>query len=284
MNYFTRIFISAVFSCIFVSFCWGSTSADDPPYGIASYHFFHIRDTLNKGIIHEEDFQLVFDAGKSAYSSFTKHIQDSVFLAKIEASERSGSSHTDMGIFTPVTTDQIYTLQSKHMQYINKNFDNQNYLIKEDLEQTNWKVMQETKTILGYPCQMARGMCKGREYTAWFTTDISAGFGPWKLHGLPGLILEAYDDRQMIKFTCTKVMLDVKASGNQILDLPKDVITTTYRDYERMENAFMQGLDIGEFSGGEAVVEKVEVDQGIQTKLQRKVRINYPLELDQVKK
>ena len=79
----------------------------------------------------------------------------------------------------------------------------ESFRITEPLEQPKWDIITDsTKQILGYDCQMARCKFKGRTWTAWFTADIPLDNGPWKLCGLPGLILRAYDSRQQYIFDC----------------------------------------------------------------------------------
>lgn len=41
----------------------------------------------------------------------------------------------------------------------------------------------------------------GRNWTAWYTEDIPIQFGSYKFNGLPGLILEIYDDKEHYHFT-----------------------------------------------------------------------------------
>lgn len=77
------------------------------------------------------------------------------------------------------------------------------FRITEPLEQPQWDIIADsTKQILNYDCQMARCTFKGRTWTAWFTADIPLDNGPWKLYGLPGLILRAYDSKQQYIFDC----------------------------------------------------------------------------------
>ena len=77
------------------------------------------------------------------------------------------------------------------------------FRITEPLEQPQWDIIADsTKQILNYDCQMARCTFKGRTWTAWFTADIPLDNGPWKLCGLPGLILRAYDSKQQYIFDC----------------------------------------------------------------------------------
>ena len=64
----------------------------------------------------------------------------------------------------------------------------------EPLTDMEWEICDSAKTVLGYECVKAETDYHGRRWTAWFTTDIPVSFGPWKLHGLPGLILMAEAD------------------------------------------------------------------------------------------
>ena len=73
--------------------------------------------------------------------------------------------------------------------------------IEENVETPEWAIIPDSTTeILGYACQMATTQFKGRQWTAWYTEDIPIDEGPWKLRGLPGLILKAYDFQKQYVF------------------------------------------------------------------------------------
>lgn len=75
------------------------------------------------------------------------------------------------------------------------------YVVYEDvLNDQDWQITDSIKTVLNYNCQQAVCRFRGREWIAWFTTDIPVVNGPWKLGGLPGLILEAYDQGNQYYF------------------------------------------------------------------------------------
>lgn len=62
----------------------------------------------------------------------------------------------------------------------------------EPYSEMEWTVAEDSvATVLGYECRMAVSNYHGRDWKVWFTTDIPSPFGPWKLRGLPGLILKA---------------------------------------------------------------------------------------------
>lgn len=69
----------------------------------------------------------------------------------------------------------------------------------------DWVIQDETKQVLGYVCKKALCTYRGRTWTAWYALEIPILDGPWKLCGLPGLILQAEDDKGHFSFTCTSI-------------------------------------------------------------------------------
>lgn len=80
------------------------------------------------------------------------------------------------------------------------------FLVVDTLTIPKWDIKDETSIIGGLKCQKATTFYKGREYEVWFTTEITTFFGPWKLNGLPGLIVLANDKRNEVYFEITEVL------------------------------------------------------------------------------
>ena len=70
------------------------------------------------------------------------------------------------------------------------------YFYTEPLPDFGWELTDDTLTVCGYFCRKAVGKYAGRTWTAWYSEDVAASFGPWKLHGLPGMILKAVSKRE----------------------------------------------------------------------------------------
>ncbi len=106
----------------------------------------------------------------------------------------------------------FFFLGGKYWSYIYKNkqvneviecdiFDMSYWKYKEQLQIPVWTITDSIKNCLGYDCVMATAKFRGRKWIAWFTPEIPISDGPWKLCGLPGLILEAYDINHDYEFT-----------------------------------------------------------------------------------
>ena len=71
---------------------------------------------------------------------------------------------------------------------------------EERIEPIDWKYLDGDSVILGHDCLKAEGIFRGHKWTVWFTPDVPMEYGPWKLRGLPGLILYAEHDSGFFKY------------------------------------------------------------------------------------
>lgn len=71
-----------------------------------------------------------------------------------------------------------------------------------------WILGSNNCKVLGYDCLNATGDFHGKKWMAQYTEDIPISAGPWKLGGLPGLILKAEDKDGIHSFEAVQVFAD----------------------------------------------------------------------------
>lgn len=65
----------------------------------------------------------------------------------------------------------------------------------------SWEyIPEDTATVMGYHCHVAKCNYGGREWKVYYTNDIALPYGPWKLNGVKGLILKAEDNEHNFVF------------------------------------------------------------------------------------
>lgn len=138
---------------------------------------------------------LIFDKAASYYVTAKDSLENLSKLEKEQTKEVNGTTQVYLGKHTLPQGKQVYYNRQKDSLWWNKKYKEPVYG-REKRENINWKLGSETKTLAGLTCYKATGAFRGKTYTAWYTTKIPLPYGPWKLQGLPGLILEAYDEKK----------------------------------------------------------------------------------------
>jgi GLPGLI family protein len=100
------------------------------------------------------------------------------------------------------------------------------FLYEEDTPVQEWTLKDDsTKEILGYKCQRAECDFRGRKYTAWYSDEIPVADGPWKLGGLPGLIMQAGDSQGHYTFT----LVGIHSGATRAVTIPDVQFNKTTR-------------------------------------------------------
>jgi len=184
-----------------------SAKAQSPDKALARvrYTFTHIQDTTQRDKPRTENMLLVTGKNASVYTSYDKLNQSLNMQKQIQEQikNQSGSGNMQIQVKSemkmPLTQVDYFFFADEHKMITKERLFN-NYLIEETAPQIDWKILKDTMSFSGIPCQKATTRFKGRNWIAWFATEIPLQSGPWKLNGLPGLIIEAYDEKKEVKF------------------------------------------------------------------------------------
>ena len=110
-------------------------------------------------------------------------------------------------------------------------------LYEEDKPSISWQLLDSVADICGHKCKEALGTFRGRTYRVFYAEDIPVSFGPWKLSGLPGLILHAETDDSKFIFHAKQVQLSI---GAPILWTNYPYVQVSRKQYMRMLSQMQQ--------------------------------------------
>lgn len=181
---------------------------------------------------------------------------------------------------------------------------NTSYVLLNDLfsvqtvDPINWKLSTETKKVGNYSLQKATTTFGGRNWTAWFNTEINLNEGPYKFRGLPGLIFEISDDRNNFSFSLVKSyqlkstydtseflesfagQKAIPITEKMLLKKQLELFNDPLQDFKEM---FKNSKGEGSFSVMGVKIKSLDQFKELTTMTQERMRKeNNPLELDKV--
>lgn len=203
-----------------------------------SYKFSFAFDTTDISKHYTEEMSLYTG---TKYSVF-RNAKYEVYEAQMEKlknqvmEKMSGGSVT--GISNKIPSTEVFRNMLTNTIYKKEVLVGRDYLIMDNLTPIKWAIEAEIKMLGDISCQKAKGSFRGRNYIVWFAPSIPVRGGPWKLGGLPGLILQAADETQEVQFTFAGLeRLD--KSPNTIIRLPQQFVKTSTKDFEKLRNAYL---------------------------------------------
>lgn len=158
------------------------------------YEYKFIPDSNNKEDVKKEMMLLDIDQKGSNYYSRDKFVADSTSMAEVQKQIKSGggniniSRRDNQGMVGYKVTKSYPDFKT----YLFTRISMDQYKVKED-QKPEWKILPEKQKIGSYNAQKATTSYGGREWVAWFSTDIPFQDGPYKFYGLPGLIVKLED-------------------------------------------------------------------------------------------
>lgn len=163
------------------------------------------------------------------YNSLYKIIMSSTGFASNEKIEHQGNIIKVIGESKPRFTFKDF----KTNTFVNtEKILLTDFVVSDSLNIFKWKIQNDQqKTILGYRCNKALLNYRGRNYEAFYTVEIPIQNGPWKFHGLPGLILEIKTIDTALDFKITATKIEINANNLNTENPYKNEKIHTWNEY-----------------------------------------------------
>ncbi len=165
---------------------------------------------------------------KAAYSEFfeSKKLADTLYADEFENVFFEKESKDSIG--------QQYYLSNNELVFRDHIYTNNEFVavvVTEGLPKMDWILKKGTILMNGFTCNVASLDFRGRVYNVWYTNEVPTKFGPWKFHGLSGLIVKIETEDKSVKFQLTSIVFE----QNQKLGMPTLGKKITFQEFVQYE-------------------------------------------------
>lgn len=146
------------------------------------------------------------------------------------------------------------------------------YLYQEPINLMNWQICdEESKKIFKYKARKATTSFGGRDWIAWFVPEIPISEGPYKFHGLPGLIIKVKDTKDHYAFELKSI--EIPEIKKYIRFQKRSYIKTSKKEVFKARQHFKNNIISGAKGYG---IDNPELHHRAAQSMQRR---NNPIEL-----
>jgi GLPGLI family protein len=220
----------------------------DTATAVVTYKYRYVMDTTQPDNPVVNDVVLLLGKDKSRYAykgqsgvaprpvNITTTVSGGMVVANVPANAATGTAPAaNKGQSMFMTTGNIFKDLGNDLFSMVEYAGGKFFSVEQKIPVINWAIDAETKEIGGLQCQKATGRFKGRDYTAWFCSQLPYSNGPWKLGGLPGLILEAYDTNKEVWFSFVSIENTLPVTAG--VGIPEAALHTTAKEFEQYKEA-----------------------------------------------
>ncbi len=242
--------------------------------GIVSYKFVDASNIPTFYKLYFQSDKSIFIANKGKKRVITKVIEsnfamDTVNISDDELLRAIQNRKRIAGYFYDEEGDVVYK-NFKENLLIFRNVNEFNPIIVREpkFPIQKWTLADSSKKIGKFTCQRALTVFRGRVYEVWYTLEIPVSNGPWKLQGLPGLILEAYSkDKDKLfsySFEGIEIPLDDASiikpplTGDKI-ELLKYQFELNIRKNEKIRKQISDASEYAKTNGGSAIITRLPI-------------------------
>jgi len=239
-----------------------------------TYMLYFQLDSTNREDVRSERMELFIGDKCSRFISFNELAKDSLIVGFGKKGTPVEVMLSDVSIFPKTKFKQvIYKNYPDDEITVIDRLGGKKYIYNHPYGEFNWHIKHDTTTIAAYKCQLATTRYAGRDYEAWFTLEIPISEGPYKFHGLPGLIVRIHDTKQHYDYELIRVM---KLEEKYPITYPKrEYPWTSLENFKIMEERWYENI-LERFADRQVKFENEEQKIRVKTK---HLSWNNPIEL-----